>query len=158
MEITEKDYVIGILKGGRIIKKRTLQELITIPHIEHFVIQKYAYTFKGPVNITDWYQYFFVDIHGNPTILKNHNFEVIYIDKDQGCTNFSGRNIHIYDSLKDTTYIYYSRKSSESFLTEELIPLLNKLHYWGSWEAYELSVEYEKLQNQYAQLKENQQL
>jgi len=154
MEDAEKDWFYGILINGEMIKRSAISELQNIPHIVYYVLAKYNYTYRGPSNTTRWYHYIPIDKNGNPLTIRIGNFEVAIIDKDDGKTNFFGRKVQIYDIRKDKLYPYLSMHYGVTFISQELVPLLNKLNELGSWEAYELSLEVERLRAEIRQLKE----
>lgn len=145
MESSEKDLYYGILINGEAVKRSSISELQSIPHIEYYVFAKYENTYKGPTNTTKWYHYIPIDRHGNPMTIRIGDFEVSIIDKDNGFTNFFGRKVQIYDIRKCKLYPYLSMHYGVTFISKELTPLLNKLNELGSWEAYELSLEVEQL-------------
>lgn len=138
-EFPEYNHFLGILKSGMYVKKRYLSEIVNIPSLEYILKAEWRHRFIGPRNITDWFQYTIINKEGNPMPLKVGNFEVIYIDEDNGCTNFFGRKVQIHDIKRDTYYTYNSMKYWYEFIKEELIPLLEKLNEYGSWEEYHLA-------------------
>ena len=138
-EHPEYNHFLGILKSGTAVKKNKLADIINIPSLEYILEAKYRYTFKGPSNTTHWFQYTIINKEGNPIPLKVGDFEIIYIDEDSGCTNFFGRDVQVHDIKRDTYYTYKSMCWAPRFIKEELIPLLQNLNEYGSWEEYHLA-------------------
>lgn len=99
------------------------------PHtIECFLYARYDNTFTGPSNITDWFQFYFVDKGGQPTTYRIGKYEVIYLGTDNGCTNFFGRDVTIRDCTTEKYYEYRSKCWYNCFIQDELKPLLEKLN------------------------------
>jgi hypothetical protein len=141
MESGAKDLYIGIMENGEVIKKEKLSDITQIPRVEFFLIAHYDNTYEGKSNKTHWYRYEIIDQEGNSLPLRKGGFEVNYIDTDHGYSNFYGRKILIYDNRKDKIYTYKSNTKGPRFLKEDLIPLLEELDRYGSWEARECFLE-----------------
>ena len=63
----DKDFYIAVLKSGQIRRYRSMELLKTEPQesVECYLKAEYRYTYKGPVNITDWHQYSFISANEN---------------------------------------------------------------------------------------------
>lgn len=155
LEITDKDVFLAFLESGKIIRKKTLEEINRVLYVKYRIFKKYSHTYKSNSgNETNWYCYTIIDENGLPTILKIGNFEITHIDNDRGCTNFFGRNVEIRDSLRNKSYSYESLQNNDLFLIEELVPLLEKLNRLGCWETYELSLNLEEINVSYKNLED----
>lgn len=126
----KKDFYAAVLKSGQFCKCKTIEEFKWFPEstVECILLARYDHTFTGPSNITDWYQFHFVDREGNPTTYRVGGFEVFYLGRDDGCTNFFGRKVSIRDCSSDKFYKYTSRVWYDTFITDEIKPLLERLN------------------------------
>lgn len=138
-EHPERNHFLGLLKSGNVVRKNKLSDIINIPSLEYILKADFHHRYIGITRATDWYHYTLIDRYGKPISLKIGNFEVIYINNDIGCTNFFGREIEIHDITNDTYHTYKAMYCSPNFIKIELIPLLEKLNEYGSWEEYRLS-------------------
>lgn len=138
-EHPERNHFLGLLKSGNVVRKDKLSDIINIPSLEYILKADFHHRYIGITRATDWYHYTLIDKYGKPISLKIGNFEVIYINNDMGCTNFFGREIEIHDITNDTYHTYKAMYCSPNFIKIELIPLLEKLNEYGSWEEYRLS-------------------
>lgn len=125
-----KDFYITVLKSGQIRRYGSLELLNTEPQesVECYLKAEYRYTYKGPVNITDWYQYSFIGANGDMEPYTVSDWEISNIGVDNGCTNFFGRDITCHNKLTNKYYPYKSRVSYANFVMEEIKPLLEKLN------------------------------
>lgn len=125
-----KDFYIAVLKSGQIRRYRSMELLKSEPQesIECFLKAEYRYTYTGPVNITDWHQYSFINAEGDLKPYAIGNWEVSNIGIDNGCTNFFGREITLHNKLTDKYYPYKSMIDYEGFVMMEIKPLLEKLN------------------------------
>lgn len=125
-----KSFYAVVLKSGQFVTRKSLEELAHISSglIECVLFARYDNTFHGPSNITDWYQFSFINDAGDPIPYRIGNFEIVYVDKDDGCTNFFGRRVSIHDVLRDKYYEYTSKVWYDRFVIEEIKPLLERLN------------------------------
>ena len=125
-----KDFYIAVLKSGQIRRYGSIELLKSEPQesIECYLKAEYRYTYKGPVNITDWYQYSFISANGDVKPYVIGNWEVSNIGVDNGCTNFFGREITLHNKLTDKYYPYKSTVDYAYFVMTEIKPLLEKLN------------------------------
>lgn len=148
METTSKDKFHAIMQNGTIVSKDRMQSIFDVPRAEYYLHAVYEYTFKTSANTTDWYRFQFIDNSGNPITFRQGDFEVNYIDTDRGYTNFFGREIQIYDTRKNQLYTFTSKARGAKFVKEELIPLINELNHYGSWEARKVAMENTSLKSE----------
>lgn len=125
-----KDFYIAVIKSGQILRYSSVELLDTEPKetVECYLKAEYRYTYEGPVNITDWYQYSFINVNGDSTPYTIGNWEISNIGVDNGCTNFFGRDITLHNKLTDKYYKYKSKISYANFVMEEIKPLMEKLN------------------------------
>lgn len=148
LEITEKDFIHAILKSGNLVTKKTIEEINLIPNIAYLIVQKNKI----------FCQYFFVNDDFEPIHFRMKNFKVVYIDKENSYNtnnSFTGRKIEILDIRRNKYYTFTSKVKDISFFKDELIPLLEKLNELGSWEAYQMYLEFEKIKIELQYLQEN---
>lgn len=125
-----KDFYVAVLKSGQHTRYGTFDLLGRVPKalVECYLKAEYRSTYKGPVNITDWYQYFFIDAENNVIPYRIGEWEVSYIGPDNGCTNFFGRDMTLHNRKNDRYYPYKSKVDYVNFVMDEINPLLNKLN------------------------------
>ena len=139
MSTTSKDFYCIILKSGMMVRCKSVDDFQQYEDeiVECFLWAKYAYTFNGPVNTTEWFHFHIVDRHGNNTTYKSGRFEVVAFEKDSGCTNFFGRGVTIRDMISDAYYHFVSRLWYNKFIPDEIIPLLGKLNQCDSTDEFQ---------------------
>ena len=125
-----KDFYITVLKSGQILRYGSLELLKTEPQdsVECYLKAEYQYTYNGPVNITDWHRYSFINVDGDFVPYTVGDWEILYIGVDNGCTNFFGRDITLHNKLTDKYYKYRSKINYANFVMEEIKPLMEKLN------------------------------
>ncbi len=128
--MSEKDFFAVVLKTGGFIKYESIKEFRKIPFksVACYLKAEYDRTFTGPVNITNWYRFSIVDIDGNPDRYQIGDFEVVDIGVDDGMTNFFGRDIVIHNMKNDECYTWRSHDYYQTFIIDEIRPLLIQLN------------------------------
>ncbi|WP_075555912.1 hypothetical protein [Parabacteroides timonensis] len=156
MEITDKDRIFAIFSNGEFVKKKKLEELVMLPDVEFYVIQRHTGIYENKY----LYQYFLIDKDGNSQNIKTQHFEVIYINEDndengniKNIDYFKFREIYICEIQTGKRYKFVSRIKSIDFIKQEIMPLLEKLEEYGSWESYQVSIENERLKEELKELK-----
>lgn len=134
-----KNFYCVILKSGMLIKCKSISEFHQYRDdtIECFLCAKYAYTFSGTSNTTDWFHFHIIDRNGCSATYKRGHFEVVAFDQDSGCTNFFGRGVTIRDMRSDMSYHFVSRLWYNTFIPDEIIPLLDRLNECNSNDEYQ---------------------
>lgn len=128
--VCNKDFYYIVFKDGTVNKCNSLSDFKQYPahSVECYLYAQYAYTYTGPINVTDWFHFHFIDAEGEYVSYQRGNFAITAIGKDNGCTNFFGRQISIYDMNADKHYVFLSKSHHSVFVTKEIIPLLDKLN------------------------------
>ena len=72
MEITDKDRIFAIFSNGEFVKKKKLEELVMLPDVEFYVIQRHTGRYENKY----LYQYFLIDKDGNSQNIKTQHFEL----------------------------------------------------------------------------------
>ena len=156
-----KDFYAMVLKSGQFSKCADVSEFNRLPEsvVECYLFARYDHTFTGTSNITDWYQFYFVDRSGSPSTYRVGHFEVTFVGVDNGYTNFFGRNITIRDCNTDKYYEYKSTVWYNSFIPKEIKPLLTKLNDATDEEdiikVLDTHVSYDSLMTKYNHLKQS---
>lgn len=165
--MNKKDFYAIVFKSGQFVTRCNTDEFKQIPldTVECFLYARYDNTFTGTSNITDWYQFYFVNNNGQPTSYRVGDFEVSYLGTDNGYTNFFGRDVTIRDCRTDHYYEYKSMCRYNRFIPDEIKPLLEKLNHCENEDeisqllkvhtSYEkLEYKFRSLTNSYNSLKE----
>lgn len=138
-DMDSKDFYCIILKSGMMIRCKSTNEFQQYEDdaIECFLWAKYAYTFNGPVNTTEWFHFYIVDRNGSNATYKRGYFEVVAFEQDSGCTNFFGRGVTIRDMRSEMSYHFVSKLWYSKFISDEIIPLLDRLNECNSSDEYQ---------------------
>jgi hypothetical protein len=131
-----KDFLLIVLKSGQEHRLSDFNDVDYYPQsvVECILLAEYSHTYKGPVNVTDWYKYRIVNRDLTCATYKIDNFEIILFDTDNGCTNFFGRQVTIHD-CRNSNYYSYKSLCESNFITDELKPLLLELNDLSTDEA-----------------------
>lgn len=150
-----KDYYITILTNGETIVSKQLNALKTIPFAEYHIYVHYDHTYTAPSgNKRDWFRHEIIDVDGKPSTIRIGNFEVAYIEADQGFTQTHyGRKVHILDKRLNVLHKIDSKTEGVTFIIKDVVPFLQKLNEFDSWKAYEQSIEMQSLKEENERLK-----
>lgn len=141
---SEYDHFLGLLRSGEFIKRDELSEILSIIEddrklIKYILKAEYRYTYRDSFeNETHWFQYSCYTLILSSALCLN-NFKVCYIDEDKGTDIFISRNVQIQDIARKRYYTYKSVIPAPYFIEQELLPLLEKLNQYGSWEDFYLA-------------------
>lgn len=155
MREPKKDIYYGIYLNGSTCERKSIDEIKKIEHIKFYVWAKHVDYRNNPQHPIDWFQYIPIDKEGNPVSITIGDFEigVGHIDPDTGSYwNGLKRVIRIYDRRKHKLYDHLSESQGIPGIYEEIILLLENVNKLGSYEAYELSIEFKKLKDKYDKL------
>lgn len=139
-----KDYY-GIFQDGTKINSINISGIKDVPRVKYLFRRE----LQGKYGQWDMFKYFAIDQEDNQRIIRVGDFELVDIGSEKVVGNSKiNRSLTIYDRRTKLHRIKYSTANGIDFVTEDLLPLLNKLNELGSWEMYEKSFEVEKLREE----------
>jgi len=136
---------ISLLNDNDIITRNTIEELVSIPHLEIYFKKELYRERKNTFGNTDFfYKYTIVDEKGNKKILNIGQFEITEISPETTkrvkvagiMTNRTGRDIIVFDKSKSRNNIYRSNIEGDKFLINEFLLLVNTLRKIPDWDIF----------------------
>lgn len=135
----------GILDDGRTIDSTSLDHLSTIPYLKYLFKIESGHGLRFTPIAKD----------GSNEIIGINNFELVHIGEDiQSNIGFRGRLVTVRDKRSKINYQKQFTTTGYGFLTEDLLPFLNKLDEIGSFEMYDRLSELDNLKAENSKLKE----
>ena len=127
------DFYACVLKSGQFIRRNTIEAFdgIATQAVTCYLHARFDHVYETDASYkTPYYQFSFVDKEGRPSPFGDGDFEIVFVDTDQGFSrNYNvGRNITIRNRRTNQYYEYHSREVYSKFIPDELIPLFQKLN------------------------------
>lgn len=139
-QFTPKETVyFGIENKSTLIPRSNLADLISIPYLEPYYIMR-EFHHEGPNNYGNtplpYYYYKIVDKSGERTSIPIGDFEITEICPE---VNYFGRldtrDIKVYDKKLNVYHTFPSKQFNETFITKELLLLVEKLKVIPDWDT-----------------------
>ncbi len=138
------DYY-GILEDGTNIYSIDLKDIKDAPGVKYLfrrVLQQTIVYWQG-------YKYVAIDKKDKQRSIRIGDFELVDIGPEiLGGSSYIRRSLTIKELRTNLNRTKDSTTGEIAFVTEDLLPLLNKLNELGSWEMYEKSFEIDKLREE----------
>lgn len=134
--------------NGQKYKATTLAEASALPKVEYIVKQDYVKHFQSQVHSYAIFKYQLIDNDGLPRQLLTGTFKLLSIGEDvQSNANYASREVLIQNLTNQQVHSYTITGFWPAFFTDGVLPLLEELNRYGSYEAYQQSFEVKNLKN-----------